>query len=179
MWSSSSRPGKARAWATVSVVFSHGASGPTSKDRRGPNRTRIAWLTTVAGLVAIITGCADQDEQTLCGAYSEYLAVADDVYAADPSAATADDATETAEILLGELAQLRAVSDSRYRAPIDELRALLADFENTLDSVTDAADYDTWRPLVDETLDDIRIADTRLRRVIDPACAAVFSGGDV
>ena len=105
--------------------------------------------------------------------------MADEVVTADPSGATANDVAETAETLLGELAQLRAVADGRYRAPIDELEASLSDLENTLDSVSDDADYDTWRPLVDDTLDDIRIADTRLRRVIDPACAAVFSGGDV
>ena len=71
------------------------------------------------------------------------------------------------------------MSDSRYRAPIDEHEALLDDLQNTLDSVTDDADYDTWRPLVDDTLDDVRVADARLRRVVNPACAAVFSGGDV
>jgi hypothetical protein len=133
----------------------------------------------VAGLVGIITGCADQDEQSLCSSYAEYVVLADEVDAADPTGATAGDVGETVGVVRGELAQLRAVADSRYQAPIDELRSLLRDLENTLGSVDDDADYETWRPLVDDTLDDIRIADARLRRVMNPACAAVFSGGDV
>ncbi len=145
-----------------------------------PARRRIAR--SVAGVLLLGTAagaCADQDEQSLCRSYAEYVVLADEIAAADPTAATAGDVTEAAEVVLGELAQLRAVSDSRYRAPIDELEALLDDLQNTLNSVTDDADYDTWRPLVDDTLDDVRVADARLRRVVNPACAAVFSGGDV
>lgn len=121
----------------------------------------------------LTAGCADHDEQSLCNAYAAYLDVADGVYAADPTGATADEAADAIEVLLGELAQLRAVADSRYRAPIDELEAVLDDLENTLDALPDEADYGTWKPLVDATLEDAVIADARLRRVIDPACAAV------
>ncbi len=132
-----------------------------------------------AVIVGLLAGCADQSEQSLCVSYAEYVVVADEVYAADPTGATASDASETIEVVLGELAQLRAVADGRYRAPIDELEALLDDLENTLDALVDDADYDTWEPLVDETLGDVRIADTRLRRVMNPACAARFAEGDV
>ena len=154
-------------------------SGAGRAGRRGPASTRVVRLTIVAGLVGIIAGCADQDEQSLCSSYAEYVVLADEVYAADPTGATVSDVAETADVVFGELAQLRAVADGRYRAPIDELRSLLRDLENTLGSVDADAGYDTWEPLVDDTLDDIRIADARLRRVMNPACAAVFSGGEV
>ncbi|MFK8024766.1 MAG: hypothetical protein AB8G26_12470 [Ilumatobacter sp.] len=135
----------------------------------------MVWSAAIAGL---LSGCVDHSEQSLCISYAEYVVVADAVAATDTTGATASDASEAVEVLLGEVAQLRAVSESRYRAPIDELEELLDDLENTLDALVDDADYATWEPLVDETIADVGIADDRLRRVMNPACAARFAESD-
>lgn len=130
---------------------------------------------SVGCLVAIglVAGCAD-DDATLCASYANYLVLADAAYAADPTAATAADVAESVDAVRANVAQMRALADGRYRSPIDELAGLLGDLENTLASVPDDADYAVWAPLVDDTLDDVRIADQRLRRVVSPACAAVI-----
>ena len=77
---------------------------------------------------------------------------------------------EAAEVVIGELDQLRAVADERYRAQIDGVGDQLDDARRTLGSLQDDADYSTWEPLVDSTFEDLAIAQARLRRVMDPAC---------
>ena len=90
--------------------------------------------------------------------------------AVDPTGATADDVAQAAEVVIGELDQLRAVADERYRAQIDGVGDQLEDVRRTLGSLQSDADYSTWEPLVDSTFEDLAIAQARLRRVMDPAC---------
>lgn len=134
---------------------------------------RLRTRGVLAGVVLFGTvagGCVDRNEQAMCPAYAEYLAVIDVVAAAEPTAATAGDVVDTIDVVVGELDQLRAVADERYRAQIDAVSVELDDVRRTLGSVQDDADYSTWAPLVDSTFEDLAVAQARLRRVIDPAC---------
>ena len=86
---------------------------------------RARVVASLAALAVVAAGCADQDDQSLCLSYEEYVSAADEVRSADPTGATAGDAADAADVLLGELDQLRAVADSRYRAPIDDLERVV------------------------------------------------------
>lgn len=164
-------------------------SGPAPHERthrgRGGGLPRVA--AGVIAICAVLSACVDHDQQALCPAFAEYVTIADEIRAADPTGATAQDVRDDVELVRAELAQLRAVADQRYRAPIDELDRLLADLGRTLNSLQDDDEYSTWEPLVDDTLDDVAIADARLRRAIDPACqerhdndnAAGSTGGEI
>ena len=132
-------------------------------------------LAGVVLLGTVVGGCVDRDEQAMCPAYAEYLAVIDVITAAEPTGATAGDVVDAVEVVVGELDQLRAVADERYRAQIDDVAVQLDDVRRTLGSLQDDADYSTWAPLVDSTIDDLAIAHARLRRVVDPACQDRYS----
>ncbi len=131
------------------------------------------------GLVALATmaACVDHDELALCPAFVEYVVVYDALAATDPSGATAAAAAEAIDVVIGEVRQLRSVAGQRYRTPIDRLEDVLEDLDRTLTSFDEGDEYERWEPLVNDTIDDLRVADDRVRAVIRPTCLAQAGAG--
>lgn len=122
-------------------------------------------------LVATATACGDTEDASLCVVYGEYLSVVQPVLDADPTGATAAEAATAVEDVLASVRHLRAVTEGRYAAPVDALEATLDDLRRTLRSVDGDADYATWQPLVEDSIDDANDAAARVADEIGPVCA--------
>ena len=133
--------------------------------------TRSGVVAAVLALASVTSACGDTDEVSLCPVYRQYLAVVGPVLDADPTAATAADAAQAVEDVLGAVRSLRAVTEGRYAAPVDELEATLDDLRRTLASVDGSADYATWQPLVEDSIDDALDAAARVDEEIGPGCS--------
>lgn len=118
----------------------------------------------------VLVACGDTEDASLCPSYAAYLSVVQPVLDADPTGATAQAASDAVEDVVGAVRQLREASDGRYAQGVDDLEAVLDDLARTLESVEDEADYATWAPLVDDTIEDAVAAHERLVELIDPAC---------
>lgn len=117
-----------------------------------------------------LSSCGDTEETSLCTVYATYLATAQPVLDADPTAATAADAAAAVADVLDAVQQLRQASDGRYAQAVDDLEAVLDDLRRTLESAPSDAAYEVWQPLVDETIEDALEAHDRVVELIDPAC---------
>jgi hypothetical protein len=135
----------------------------------GTRRRRYVVL-LLATAPALAAGCGDPEERSLCEVYDEWLEVKDEVAALDPTEATAADAAEQAEDALDVTRRLREVDQDRYGEPLESLEVALQDVLRTLESVPDDADYDTWAPLVEESVEDATLAAERVEELIDPSC---------
>lgn len=132
----------------------------------------LANRTGVAALAVVLAGsaCGNTDDASLCVTYGEYLTVVQPVLDADPTAASAAEATIAVEDVLASVRQLREVTEGRYAAPVEALEAALDDLRRTLASVDGEADYGTWEPLVADSIDDANDAAARVADEIDPVC---------
>jgi hypothetical protein len=136
--------------------------------RRGVSTATVLALLAAAG--AAFGACGDTDERSFCEVYEEWLAVKDEVEALDPTGATAADAADVAEDALDVTRRLREVDQDRYGEPLESLEVAIQDVLRTLESVPDEADYDTWQPLVEESVEDAVLAAERVEELIDPTC---------
>jgi hypothetical protein len=137
-------------------------------------RARVGGRTgsVAVALLAVsgLAGCGDTEDASLCPSYTAYLSVVQPVLDADPTGATAQSASDALEDVIGAVRQLREASDGRYARGVDDLETVLDDLARTLESVEDEADYATWAPLVDDTIEDAVAAHERLVELIDPVC---------
>lgn len=131
---------------------------------------RTAFVAVVLLAASGLAGCGDTEDASLCPTYTTYLSVVQPVLDADPTGATAQSASEAVQDVVGAVRQLREASDGRYAQGVDDLEMVLDDLARTLESVEDEADYATWAPLVDDTIEDAVAAHERLVELIDPAC---------
>jgi hypothetical protein len=126
------------------------------------------------GLVAVagvgLAACGDTEERSLCNVYGDWLDVQAEVEELDPTQATAEDAAGVAQDALDVTRRLREVDQDRYGEPLESLEFALQDVLRTLESVPDDADYDTWAPLVDDSVEDAVLAAERVQDLIDPTC---------
>lgn len=133
--------------------------------------SRLA-VALVSGAVAcaLLAACGDAEESSLCTVYAHYLAVVQPVLDADPTAATAADATDAVTDVLAAVQQLRQASDGRYAQAVDDLETVVDDLRRTLESAPADAEYAVWQPLVDDTIEDALRAHDRVVELIDPVC---------
>jgi hypothetical protein len=132
-------------------------------------RRRWASIGGIA-VALVIAGCGDQEEQSLCVVYgttTESLAAMAAVGRSDVDAGTAADAVEDA---IGGVSHLGAVADSRYVAQIGALEASLQDLHRVLNSVKADEDQSVWRPLVEDSAEDVRDAAAVVADLIEPTC---------
>jgi hypothetical protein len=91
--------------------------------------------------------------------------------AADPTGVTAARATDAVEEVLAAVRQMRETTDGRFSDEVDTLETALDDLRLTLESVEDTADYSTWAPLVEDSMQDVADAAVAVSALIDPECA--------
>jgi hypothetical protein len=139
----------------------------TVRVRVGGRAGSVAVALVVTG---VLSACGDTEDASLCPSYSAYLTVVQPVLDADPTGATSQSASDAVADVVGAVRQLREGSDGRYARGVDDLETVLDDLARTLQSVEDEADYATWAPLVDDTIEDALAAHERLVDLIDPAC---------
>jgi hypothetical protein len=120
--------------------------------------------------LTLVTACGDSKDASMCDAYAIYLASLQPVLAADPTGATAATATDAVEQVLASVQQLRAAADSRNADELTTLETSLDDLRATLESVEDTADYDTWAPLVADSVQDVVDATVTVNDRIEPEC---------
>jgi len=147
----------------------------TNKTSRGrsPLATRRAGSAAlVCGLAAVVAlgGCGQPEEQSLCAVYADYRETVVAVESADASTATAVQVAEAVDATLLRVQHLGEVADYRYAEPIEALESSLQDASSVLDSVDPDADYATWQPLVEDSLEDARVQAARVNQAIQPSC---------
>jgi hypothetical protein len=128
-----------------------------------------------AGLVAVaaiawLVGCADPEERSMCTAFERLQASADSLQEVSLDGATAGEAADSVEDVLGEVRNLDAVADTRYSSQIDRLEETLDDLLRTLESIQDDAESDTWEPLVADSVEDAQHAASVVTELIVPVC---------
>jgi hypothetical protein len=122
-------------------------------------------------VVLLLSACGEQETRSLCPAYESFLATRDEITAIDPSEATAAEVTELAEDYLQQVVRMQEVADGRYTAELDALESATDDVVRTLAAVQDDAEYETWQPLIEDSLEDVRNASARFEEAIEPTCA--------
>lgn len=155
--------------STRAVGRSAGRLLPSPAVRIGLTRSGV--VAAVLVLATVTTACGDTDQASLCPVYREYLTVLQPVLAADPTAATAADAAQAVDDVLGAVRSMREVTEGRYTAPVDQLEVTLDDLRRTLASVDGSAEYATWQPLVEDSIDDALDAAARVDEEIGPGCS--------
>lgn len=124
----------------------------------------------LCALVLVPVGCADEEETSLCAVYEDLLAARDTAESVDPTAGTAGEIEVLVEDYRDQVRRLREVADHRYVAAIDALDVAVSDVLLTLASLQDSADYATWAPLLEDSLEEAAAAAAVVSDRIDPAC---------
>jgi hypothetical protein len=120
-------------------------------------RRRVVTGGLALAAVAALTGCGDAAERDFCREYAELVEQAEKFTRIDPSTAPAGTLTAGARDVRIELDQLAAVSEGSLDFSVSALRTALDDLRVTAIDVGDDA-LDTARPLIAESLDDVRKA---------------------
>lgn len=92
------------------------------------------------------------------------------VQLSDPTSATAADALEAVDDLRDAVVGLSANADGRYVEPIETLESSLDDLHRVLVTAPADAEYATWQPLVEESIDDASDAVARLDELVGSSC---------
>jgi hypothetical protein len=132
---------------------------------------RVTAIALAAVAPALVVSCGESEERSLCTSFDEFVAAGTFIRAADLEALSAAEATDLAESYLQRVTQMQEVADGRYGAELDALEATADDLLRTLSSVQDDADFDTWAPLVSDTLEDVDAASLRVEQTIEPSCS--------
>jgi hypothetical protein len=133
--------------------------------------TRVVTLALVVGVLAVVAiGCGEQEERSFCTVYDEWLDVKREISTLDPTEETAQEAEDVATEALDVTRRLREVEQDRYGDQLETLEDQLQDVVRTLASVPDDADYATWEPLVEESVEDAVDSAQRVQDLIDPTC---------
>lgn len=131
-------------------------------------RRRIAFGVTV--LLVVTAGCGDVEDQSLCTVYAQHLDERAAVQELDAESLTATEAAAVAEGYLESVRRLQEVADGRFSAPLASLEEAAADVLRTLESVPADADYATWAPLVEDSLDAAADAAVTVQDAFEPQC---------
>jgi hypothetical protein len=135
--------------------------------RRRPRRvTALAVVLVVMGTAA----CGDIEDESMCSVYGDFLDVRAELAEVDPEQETAADATELAEDYLDTVTRLQETADGRFGTELDRLESAVDDVLRTLDSLDDDADYATWAPLVEDSLENVADAAVSVEDAIEPQC---------
>lgn len=121
-------------------------------------------------LAVSAAACGDPEDQSLCTVYDSYLTSLGRLVALDPNAAPADALTEALEDTIRSVRHLGQVADSRYTDSISTLEVALEDVLRVVEVQDPDADPSTWRPLVEDSAEDVRDAAFHVSELIDPSC---------
>jgi hypothetical protein len=111
----------------------------------------------VLAAVAALTGCGDAAERDFCRQYAGLVEQAEEFRQIDARTAPPGTLTSAAVEFRTELDQLAAVSEGRLDFAVSGLRNALDNLRVTAIDVGDDA-LDTARPLLEDSLDDVREA---------------------
>jgi CHAD domain-containing protein len=134
--------------------------------KKGRARTVLVAAVAIAALVS----CADPEERSLCTAFERFQESADSLQEVSLDGATAGEAADSVEAVLGEVRNLDAVADTRYSSQINQLEEALDDLLRTLESIQEDAESDTWEPLVSDSVEDAQHAASVVTELIVPVC---------
>ena len=140
--------------------------------QRRASRGIACSLMLTCGL-SLFAACGDTTDASMCDAYQRYIATLEPILEREPTGATAATATKAVEEVLASVQQLRAAADSRYADELNTLETSLDDLRATLESVEDTADYATWSPLVNDTVQDVVDAAVTVNERMAPECVPV------
>lgn len=128
--------------------------------------------TTVAlglALIPVLAACGDASERDLCIQYKDVVATAQDVRNLNPATASADEIRAKLTEFRIQLDELQAVSEGRVDLAISDLRGAIAGLRQAA-SEADAGSLAAARPLLEDSLEDVKSAWARLREVLQPEC---------
>jgi hypothetical protein len=131
-------------------------------------RVRTGLVAVVA--IAVLVACADPEERSMCTAFDRFQESADSLQEVSLDGATAGEAADAVEDVLGEVRNLDAAADTRYSSQIDRLEETVDDLLRTLESIQDDAESDTWEPLVADSVEDAQHAASVVTELIVPVC---------
>ena len=125
------------------------------------------------GILALssVAGCSEDvvKAQSLCTVYSDYLDELAAIQDVEAESLSAEGASEVVEDYVESVVRVQhATEDDRNNNGVLVLEAASRDLLRTVESVPDDADYDTWAPLVEDDLEDVRNA----ALLVDEALAA-------
>ncbi len=129
-------------------------------------------LGLIAGAALLLTACTgDEKELSMCTAYAEFVQAADSAIESVPATgANVAEATEAVSDVRDEAAQLLSVADARYTTQLTTLVDTIDELLATLESAPDDSDYETWLPLVQDSVDNALDADEVVRDLLGPEC---------
>ena len=151
------------------TVWTGGGSMDATHHRCRARRCR-AWAAMLALSGVVIAACGDNEDASLCTAFSEFLDIRAEAQSIDPTAESATGATEIVEDYLAGVRRLEQAADGRYGQELDALETAVNDVLLTLESVPDDADFSTWGPLVEDDLELAADAAVQVEDVIEPSC---------
>jgi hypothetical protein len=129
----------------------------------------VASVTVLA--IASLAACSEdvEKDQSLCTVYGQYLDELTAIQDLDAKSLSAKDASDVVEGYVESVVRVQhATEDDRNNNGLLVLEAAARDLLRTVESVPDDADYETWAPLVEDDLKDVRNA----AQIIDEALAA-------
>ena len=128
------------------------------------------------GASFMAASCADPKDSSLCTNFDQMVASAESVRA-DVDGDTAGEFSDQLEAVLQHVTALQELADGRYTAELDSFEQTLDDLIRTLDSVQEDAEFDTWAPLIEDSVEDVDAAAARLVEAIEPSCSPDVSSG--
>jgi hypothetical protein len=141
---------------------------PPPHERRRPAVALAALLAVSFSVIA--ASCSEPEEHSLCASFDRMVASVDSIRA-EVTGETAGELSDQADALLQRVTALQEVADGRYTAELDAFEETLDNLVRTLASIQEDAEYDTWAPLVDDSLEDVNTAATRVEEAIAPSCS--------
>jgi hypothetical protein len=117
----------------------------------------------------VAASCAEPEERSLCTSFEQMVALGDSIRT-DVTGETAGELSDQTDALLQRVTALQEVADGRYTAELDALEETLDNLVRTLASIQEDAEYDTWSPLVEESVEDVNAASARVEEAIEPSC---------
>lgn len=138
------------------------------RDRRRP-ATAVGALFAVTICLATAS-CADPQDSSLCTSFDQLVATGDSIRAG-VTGETAGELSDAADAALQRVTALQEVADGRYTSELDALEESLDNLRLTLASIQEDAEYDTWSPLVEDSVEDVNSAAARVEKAISPSCS--------
>ena len=138
--------------------------GRTSRAAAAVALAAAAWLNASCG-------SDTAEKRSLCSSFEQLVITGAAIRASDVSDLTAGEASDLAEAYQQRVTQVQEVADGRYGAELDALEQTVDDLVRTLSSIQDDADFATWAPLVEDSLEDVSTASRRVEQAIEPSCA--------
>jgi hypothetical protein len=118
-----------------------------------------------------LSACGDADERSVCDAYADYLAAADDLGGPDDiTQATVADVEDALQSLEDEVSQLRAVADTENESVVNAVDDAIRNLVSSLSSLDQDVAFTAVADLLSDDIQAVADADADLRETFDTIC---------